>query len=474
MVLLSVVFTVADNTNGIVRSLPHTQALPMEEAPEGELVTHLPIVRVDTDGAPIPYVDNDGTPMDGLPAGTPLDTACTMEVISQEGVWHTDTDTPELTTAATIRIRGNSSRHFDKKSYLVKLYTDNRGDDRAAEVMGMSAAGEWVLNGPFLDRTLMRNYLCYSVAGQAMDFAPDLRFCELILNGEYRGIYLMTEAVTKGEGRVDLTEPEQGRAMTSWLVRWDRESKAEVPLDNFTHYTLQSGVSGLDLCYPGKHTVTPERVEYVETEISQIERAIYSADFQDPVKGYAAYLDETAFARYFVLNEFFGNVDAGRFSTYYYKDVRGKVTPVVWDFNNAADNYIDYVYDNTGFNMTQSPWFGRLLQDEEFVRQVVAQYRAMRKDILSDAYLTAFIDETAAYLGDAVDRNYEVWGYVFQATAVDDVNYLHPLSRNYRSYDEAVEQLKTWLTKRGDWMDQHIETLYQYCRDSKNAARIEQ
>ena len=60
---------------------------------------------------------------------------------------------------------------------------------------------------------------------------------------------------------------------------------------------------------------------------------------------------------------------------------------------------------------------------------------------------------------------------MFEATAADDTNYLHPFERNYGSYDEAVAQLKSWMKARGAWMDAHIETLRQYCSDSKNAAQ---
>ena len=68
-----------------------------------------------------------------------------------------------------------------------------------------------------------------------------------------------------------------------------------------------------------------------------------------------------------------------------------------------------------------------------------------------------------------MDRNDAVWGYVYRANKVDDVNYLHPLERNYRSHEEAVKQLETWLTARGRWLDRHIDSLRQYCHPSKNA-----
>ena len=79
-----------------------------------------------------------------------------------------------------------------------------------------------------------------------------------------------------------------------------------------------------------------------------------------------------------------------------------------------------------------------------------------------------FIDDTEAYLGDAVDRNYSVWGYSFQAEKLDNWNRLLPVDRNPSSYEEAVEDLKKFLVKRGDWMDENIENLRQYCHESAN------
>lgn len=473
MLLTAGGFQLVEDSIGTARYLQHEEELPPAETkPDDPLATHLPILRVDTGGAPIPWVDLDGEPQDGLPVGTRLDPQCTVEVIDTAGVWHCPTDAPGQTLDATIRIRGNSSREFDKKSYLLNL-TDPEGlTDEAHPLLGMTAAAEWVLNGPCLDRTLVRNYVAYTVAGQIMTWAPNVRFCELILNGEYRGVYLLVEAITKGEGRVDLTEPEPGRPMTSWLIRWDRDGKADTPLDTFTYYTYQAGVSAPDLRYPGKNTVTPERIAYVTAELSDIERAIYSTDFKDPAKGYARYLNVDAFADYFIINELFGNVDAGRFSTYYYKDIRGKVTPVVWDFNNGADNYINYTYDSSGFSLTDSPWFGQLMRDEAFVDTVVRHYQHYRESLLSDDALKALIDGAVTFLGDAVDRNYTVWGYLFDLTETDDVNYLDPVERNYTVYEQAVEQLRDWLTARARWLDRNMDTLYQYSHESKNAARI--
>ncbi|MDE6918220.1 MAG: CotH kinase family protein [Lachnospiraceae bacterium] len=440
------------------RYLQHQEKLPAGEPPAGEFATHLPILTIQAkEDIPGEYRAEGGVPE--------AYAVCRVAVYQEENQWNTLLADAVVEEEARIRIRGNSSRWFDKKSYLLKFGTAQ--EKIKVSVMGMNPSDKWVLYGPFLDRTLLRNYLCYSVAGQIMEYAPQARYCELFLNGEYQGLYLVVEAVSVEEGRLALRKTGAKNPVSSWLVRWDRDSKSDNRLDNFVYYTYQGGVSSLDLLYPGQDTCTPEKKAFIESEISAIERALYMQG--GGRSEYAAHIDVTAFAQYFVINEFFENIDAGRFSTYYYKDVRGKVKPVVWDFNNGNDNYIHFETDGGGFSMVQSPWIGEMIKDRQFVEEVIFQYTTLRKELLSDAYLDQLIDDTAAYLGDAVSRNYEKYGYVFSLQNVDSYNYLFPVERNYTSYEEAVQQLKDQIHLRGRWLDRNIETLLQYCSDSRNA-----
>lgn len=439
--------------------------------------TKLPIIKIDTGGQKIPGArvwkeDFAVYEMEGTREETITATFALID--GQEGSNGPD-DRATVESAVSIRYRGNSSRLFDKKSFSLHL-VDDQGQENPQPLAGMAAHDEWVLNGPFLDRTLLRNYLCMNVAGEVMDYAPNVRYCELYVDGAYQGLYLLMETISRGNGRLNLTRPEEGRAMTSYLVRWDRTGKGDQELDNFAYYTDRGGVSSLDVRYPGKNLITAERKRYIEQDISRIEKVIYSYDLIDREKGITQYIDLEEFAEYFVINEFFRNVDAGRFSTFYYKDVRGKVKPCVWDFNNACDNYIDYVWDETGFSLQDAPWFSGLLRDERFVRAVVRKYRSLRKSFLSEEYLCRYVDETVEWLGTEVEKNYQVWGYVFEPpSGTDDhvrANYLQPMERNMTGYEEAVEQLKEFMEKRGDWLDEHIDSLYQYCHDSKTVNEL--
>lgn len=436
--------------------------------------TYLPVISIETSGRKIP-----GTPIDKVDNIIISELSDTMEKTitvgfqmrdSQSGV-NQLTDEATVDCYAKVRYRGNSSRFFDKKSYSIHL-VDKDENDKSYSLAGMSSHNEWVLNGPFLDRTCLRNYLCMNVAGEIMEYAPNVRFCELFVDGKYQGLYLLMETISRGEGRIEINTTNKNSALTSYIVRWDRSGKGDHELNNYTYYTYRSDVSSLDIRYPGNNTITEEKEEYINQNISQIEKLLYSMSLWETDDDYTDYIDINSFADYFIINEFFRNVDAGRFSTFYYKDIRGKVKTVVWDFNNACDNYIDYQWGADGFTMQNAPWFGRLLKDEEFVDLVVTKYHRLREGVLATNYLWDYIDQTDQWLSDAVKRNDQVWGYVYDLNNYNGMNYLTPVERNFTSHKEAVEELKEFIVKRGKWLDEHIDSLYQYCAESKNANEL--
>ena len=93
----------------------------------------------------------------------------------------------------------------------------------------------------------------------------------------------------------------------------------------------------------------------------------------------------------------------------------------------------------------------------------IKRYQKLRKSYLSEEYLNQYIEDVKAYLGDAIERNYEKWGYSFE----EPYDLLTPADRNLRNYDEVMEQLKEFIHVRGEWMDENIEILRQYSAASK-------
>ena len=102
-----------------------------------------------------------------------------------------------------IEIRGHSSQMFDKKQYGIELREVN-GDDVKVALLGMPEEADWVLNASYIDRSLLRNVLTYKLSNDLGRYASRTRYCELVLNGEYRGIYIIQERIKRDKNRVDI------------------------------------------------------------------------------------------------------------------------------------------------------------------------------------------------------------------------------------------------------------------------------
>lgn len=436
-----------------------------------ELCTHLPLVIIDTGGAEIPGVpvglDGNGEEIYSTTASGDSMLDVRISILDDETRNHHPSDKPDIESSGLIRIRGRSSRHFDKHNYLLR-FTDEEGAYEDHEVLGMDAHYEWALHGPFLDKSLIRNYLWYNIAGEMMDYAPNVRFCEVILNGEYQGLYLMTETITNGDGcRVNVSEPIDNSTATGYVLRLDQGSKTDLKnISNFTYYTYRIGrkhMLNINIEYPRSGTLTQEMVEAIAQDLSNFEKSLYSYDHDTQFYGYENWIDADSFADYFIINEFTQNYDAGALSTYLYKDIGGKYHMAVWDFNNACGNYEGLPALQSGFQMQDTLWQWMLTKDEDYCQRIIDRYRMWRESLLSEDYLMNYIDETIAYLGPAVERNFEVWGYSFEGYRP-----LEPDSRNPDNFADAVEDLKSFIRERGNWMDEFIDAVQQYGHPSIN------
>lgn len=458
-----------------------------------ELCTHLPIIRIDTGGQDIPgkpITDKNGSLISySTTEEGESEIIVTIDTIEEEGKWHHASDPADQSSCAFFRIRGNSSRFFDKSNYRIKLVADESGEKNTSlPLLGMNAENDWALHGPFLDKTLIRNYMLMNISAEIMGYAPEVRFCELILDGEYQGVYVLMETIKEGENRVNISDYEDGSVATSYLLRMDGISfdeslvETDISLYNYTWYTEQmefneNQKAGFQILYPQTEVLTEEVIDYIQRDISRIERGLYSSDMLSGKFDYEKEIDVNSFVDYYILQEFLAVNDAFSRSTYFYKDVRGKLhIGPVWDYNNAINNFFRQ-FSHSGFLLANRSWLGRLMTDEDFVEKVIVRYHQLREGMLSDEYLLNYIDETIAYLGDAIERNDEVWGYSYNVELLsenarripDEGETLEDV--NPSSYEEAVGWMKGYMLARSEWLDENIENLRQYCHRSKTTSQ---
>lgn len=416
--------------------------------------THLPLVVIDTNGE---------TPKAGIAWDdekkyhTPLDidpyVNGSMSIIDNKESENSIKDKPTQKSDILIRLRGNTSISFPKKQYLIKTI-DKDGSKNKIDILGMGVDSEWVLNISYIDKTLLRNYMALNIAGEIMPYTPDVRYCEVVMkNGDkytYEGVYLLMENVQQGKERVNISDYDNKFIKSSYLLRRDRFQEDGIILDNYgTKNKLSYGY--LEVKYPRKKNITEETVDYITNDINKFEECIYSNDINKFYK-YRDYIDIESFIDYFIINEFFANYDAGNHSTYIYKENGSKISMgPVWDFDMCLDNDIKkenkLKIDSTA--MHDAPWFRQLLRDADFTKKIIDRYYDLRKNLLSEANLLKYIDDTVSFIGPSIERDRLRWKYDGE-------------------YNTEIEKIKSVITEHGKWLDENIDTLYQFSEFSEN------
>jgi len=369
-------------------------------------------------------------------------------------------DIPEYEVSSTIKYRGNSSyANFDKKQYKLELFKEkNSNKQKDIPVLGMKKESDWILNGPYLDRTLIRNKLVYDFSKEIIDWAPDTRYCEVFINGEYQGLYLMIESIKIGENRLNSKNFSLLDGETPYLLQRERPESEQIVINNYGTYTGKTAHE-LSIHYPKEKNIIESQKEWIRRDISEFERVLYSDVFDDDEIGYESYINVDSFVDYYIINEFTMIRDAGYLSTYIYKDLGGKIKIIPWDFNDSFENYQWYKLEIEEFLVNNNNWFKRLFNDSSFTEKVVKRYRELRTGVLSEENLLRKIDKNIELMGPAIERNFQVWGYSFQSHLIMDSN---GISYDPKSYEEAIQQLKTTIILRGNFLDKNIEYLYKY------------
>ena len=426
---------------------PFIRAEPVNR-PDG-YTSNLPIVIIQTFGKRIP--DDPKIPAQ-------------MKIIYDKSGGRNALDSPHVDSEARIgiEIRGKTSQFFPKRQYGFEI-RDDAGNDRDVSLLQLPAESDWVLNGPYSDKTLMRNYLAYEFSNRIGRYASRTRFVELFLNEgtgvsltekHYAGVYLLIEKIKRGEKRVDIqslksTQEDPSEITGGYILKIDKLDPYDARF--FTRYGTQ-----LIHVYPRGREISSAQKAWIQNYMNAFESALAGKDFTDPDRGYAQYIDIDSFIDHFIINELFKNTDGFRNSTYMYKDRDGKLSMgPVWDFNLSMGNTVFYNgWETENWLVDTNPvpfWWRRLLADENFKQRLVKRWETLRKNELATSELLDEIDRTAKYLSEAQKRNFQRWRVLGRRILGNPRAY-----GSANTYEQEVIRLKTWLLARLKWMDARL------------------
>ncbi len=295
-----------------------------------------------------------------------------------------------------IRGRGNSSWDwYDKKPYKIKL-------DSKSKLLGLEKAKNWNLLANYRDPTDMMNTFAFELARNiGLPYTNHTRYVELLLNGEYIGLYQLTEKIEIHENRINI--PSQGPLLLSFDQDDGPDLSPEAG-DNFT-----SKVFALPMCVKEPENLTQQQIDSIRDEFALLERAIRSRD----ITKVAELLDLPSFISILQLHELLYNVeiDAPR-SIYIHKAPDGRYTfGPVWDWDGGYDfdwsqmyqshtfftDYRELIYgtdpvNHTDANYIINEFWRTLFGNRTFMQQYKQAWQAITDDIITQSW-----DETQRY-----------------------------------------------------------------------------
>ncbi len=379
-----------------------------------------------------------------------------------------------------IEIRGESSQFFDKKSYGFETW-DSQYNDLDVSLIGFPEEEDWILYGPFSDKSLIRNKLIYELSNRMGRYTTKTEFVELTINYEYKGLYIFMEKLKRDKNRIDISKLENADIdeeliSGGYIIKIDKSDMEDGSYTDYNSFQSQFDVFGnengdirinFNYEYPKPGEIHANQKNYIKTYFYEFESSLASNNFKDPINGFRKYIDEDSFIDFFILNELSNNVDGYRLSTYLQKDRNEKlVIGPIWDFNLSFGN-ADYCggerYDVWCFKFNERClgdywnvpfWWNRLLEDEKFVDKLKDRWNQLRLNTLSDNNIITLIEEKYSFLNnetDIINRNFNKWK-IFGI-------YIWPNSFIGNNYYEEIDFLKNWIKERTKWLDESINNL---------------
>lgn len=411
--------------------------------------TLLPLIVINTAGQPIPT--------------EPRITASMKLVDNPPGIYNFPDDPGNAYDGQiSIEIRGESSAWYSlKKSYSLETQTD-LGENNNVSLLGLPQENDWVLYGPYLDKSLIRNVISYRVFEEMGNYAPRTRFVEVMLNNDYQGVYILTEKIKRDKNRVDMAKllpgDISGDELTGgYLLRIDKlsgmtseeywDSPIIPPFAEYQQVTYQ-------YYDPKPEELNEEQRSYIRMHMQEFESALIHRDFKDPDRGYRAYLDIPSFVDMMILNELSKEVDAYLFSHYLYKqkdsDGGKLVNGPPWDYNLAFGNNDYYEDVHLTYNWLYDQdnrvyWWAKVMEDSWFRNALRCRWDELHATVLSSEHLHGIIDSTLMVMGESIDNNFDRWPILG--------TYVWPNSFVGDTYSEEEWFLRNWIDERLEWLD---------------------
>ena len=407
--------------------------------------SNLPIVVINTDG--------------GVTIPDEPKVLATMKII-----WHqdgsrnylTDVNNPEFLNydgRIGIEIRGSSSQNLPKKPYGLETLQADDVTNNNVSILGMPKENDWVLNSLAFDQTGMRDVISYELSEKMGQYAPRRVYCEVVINNDYKGLYVFMEKIKADDNRVNIEKMDEtcnsypevtggyitkadkttGNDQVAWTMQGYGNGWWGGPSTDFIHH------------YPKPDNITNAQHNYIKSVFFDIadKAGSHNTSIEN---GISSIIDIPSFVDFMMIAEFSSNVDVYSFSTFFHKDRKGKLRAgPVWDYNltfghdefGNRSRYDVWQFDN---NDNTGPKFWKDLFDTDMFRCLFAKRWfeiTSEGNPLNYNEISSRMNEIDELITEAVGRNNQRWSKMTQ-------------------HASEIQAMKTWIQQRINWLNQNI------------------
>lgn len=368
-----------------------------------------------------------------------------------------------------IERRGNSTQDFAKVSYGFE--TRSLGDeDSSVNFFEMGADEDWILHAMYIDKTQVRIPFSFYLFEQMGHYATQWKYVELVIDGNYRGLYLLCEKIKRDDDRVDIAKLDVDEisgddVSGGYILKIDW-------LDDFegfqSSYLSQGGIPmPYQWYYPKADLIQPEQEAYISAWMDRFESAVFDSDYtNDDGERYTDLIDVNSFTDFILINELSKNSDGYKLSSYLHKDKDSKggrlVAGPIWDFDQTYGSSLvcsthlpygwTYLQNQDGCEDLESMpmWWQRMMEDTIFTNHLACRWEEFRTGFLDLAAINSWIEADTALISNAIARNYTRWDDV-----IGEYIWIEP-DPLPGSYKEEVEVMQAWIAQRLNWLDTNM------------------
>ena len=321
---------------------------------------------------------------------------CEVIIINDKGV--------NVNSKAKIKVRGHSTASLAKKPWKIKF-------EEKVKVLDISKDYKnWAVLANHYDESLIRNHLAFEISRNiGLPFTPRCRFLDVIVNGSFRGNYYICDQIEIKKGRVDIlaaNDKDKPDITGGYLIEIDARAVEE---EKF--FLTEKGLIG-EIKEPDSDDITKEEENYIKLYLNKMEKQVYLGNLQ--------YLDLNTFYRYFIMQEFCGDIDIV-FSSFYLTKRRGDdklYFGPAWDYDLSFDSdsiliptnkkplFTFYYGDTAG---TSRDFLKRILLTNNTMSHVNKTWYELKESVLNFTHLEKFISDTSDKILDSAKLNYYKW-----------------------------------------------------------------